>query len=123
MAEINEELRDYEQPVAPRKPLKSDHRQRYRKNVSKNQTIVVHMPAEAPETNPNADLVPIRLHVIDRRSVWIHIDDVEWAVKYLFAQHELKGVHHVDPMDQGPSSIGSDAVWEPPALADGVTDI
>ena len=38
------------------------------------------------------------------RTIWIHVDDVEWASKYLWVQHQLRGVPAVADDDEGPSS-------------------
>ena len=55
-----------------------------------------------------------RLLVVHRSQVWLQIDDVNWAVKYMYSQHVLKGVAYVSPDDAGPSA--ADEV-EPPAHA------
>ena len=53
-----------------------------------------------------------RLLVVHRSQVWLQIDDVNWAVKYMYSQYVLKGVAYVSPDDAGPSA--ADEV-EPPA--------
>ena len=42
------------------------------------------------------------VHRRDRRAIWLSIDDVEWAVKYLFTQNTLEGVPLVYNEDAGP---------------------
>ena len=44
------------------------------------------------------------LFIWDRRSVWLSMDDVDWAVKYMYAQNVLKGVGYVPPDSAGPSA-------------------
>ena len=39
-------------------------------------------PVECPEEEPNwQDFRKIRLYIVDRKTIWLHIDDVEWAVR------------------------------------------
>ena len=74
----------------------------------------------AKETHPNSiETRLVRLYAVSKREIWMHIDDVNWAVKYLYAQHMLKGVAAVSPDDVGPS--GAAAVPEestPPDTSD-----
>ena len=56
-----------------------------------------------PEEDPaSAACRDVRPFIVDRKQIWPHIDDVEWAVKYLFVQHELKGVSVISADDAGP---------------------
>ena len=46
--------------------------------------IAVDVPARGPEEDPwCTELRKVRLYVQDRRKVWLHLDDLEWAVKVL----------------------------------------
>ena len=45
---------------------------------------------------------PIRLYITDRKALWLHTDDVAWAVRYLYVQNHLKVVPVVDPESRGP---------------------
>ena len=56
----------------------------------------------------------VKLFITDRKTVWLSIDDVAWAVKYLFDQHHLKGVPLVDDDDAGPGSGVVESVPEGP---------
>ena len=68
------------------------------------------MPLHAPEEKPNStEKTKIQLYVKDRKQIWLHLDNVKWAVRYLYAQNFLKGVPMVDPASRGP---GAD---QPPA--------
>ena len=51
------------------------------------------------------------VHIVDRRQIWLSIDDVEWAIRYLFHQHQLRGVGLVADDDEGP--------WGPLAIREG----
>ena len=46
----------------------------------------------------------IQLYVVDRKQVWLDIDDVEWALRFLYMQYVLKGVPVVSPDDAGPEA-------------------
>ena len=64
------------------------------------------MPVRSPEEDPDCTEVrQIRLYVVDRKVVWLHIDDVEWAVRYLYVQNLLKGVPLVLDDSAGPNEV------------------
>ena len=44
----------------------------------------------------------IRLFIIHKSQVWLHLEDIDWAVKYMATQHLLKGVAAVEEADPGP---------------------
>ena len=62
------------------------------------------MPELCPELCP---VRTIRLWIVDRQQIWLHMDDVEWAVKYLFVQNQLKGVPFVHDDSTGPMRLPS----------------
>ena len=37
--------------------------------------------------------------------MWLALDDVAWAVRFLYVQHMLRGVPLVDADDAGPSGV------------------
>ena len=50
-------------------------------------------PAVSPEEDPRSTSTrTIQLYVVDRKQVWLDIDDVEWALRFLYMQYVLKGV-------------------------------
>ena len=128
LARLQEQLRQfYDTPLAPiaaedsheRDPMdevlqdeassprgtkhQGQKRMRYYTNHARGTVHTVRMPARCPEEDPGCtDVREVRLYVQDRKTIWLHIDDVEWAVKYLFAQSELKGVPEVDDDSTGP---------------------
>ena len=60
-------------------------------------------PAVTPEEDPmSTSTRTIQLYVVDRKQVWLDLDDVEWALRVLYMQFVLKGVPVVSPDDTGP---------------------
>ena len=59
------------------------------------------VPEEVDPTNEARR--QITLFIMDRRTVWIPLTDVDWAVKYLYAQNQQKGVGHVRADSAGPA--------------------
>ena len=79
-------------------------RQRYYHNHAKNRIAVINMPVYCPEQVADCkEMREITLFIQDRRQIWLCIDDVEWAIRYLYVQNQLKGVSLVSPDSQGPS--------------------
>ena len=80
-------------------------RARYQKNKAKNRLVTVIVPAVSPEEDPmSTSTRTIQLYVVDRKQVWLDIDDVEWALRFLHMQFVLKGVPVVSPDDAGPEA-------------------
>ena len=78
-------------------------RTRYYKNHVKNTVVTVSMPARCPEQDPNCkDVRKIKLFIEDRKQLWLHINDLPWAIQYLYVQNLLKGVPIVHPDSAGP---------------------
>ena len=79
-------------------------RTRYYKNPAKNCIATVNVRSRPHEIDPTCtQMRAITLFVVDRKTVWLSLNDVSWAVRYLFDQHKLKGVGVVDDDDAGPS--------------------
>ena len=67
-------------------------RVRYYKNRAKNCIVTVNVASRCPEIDPTCtQMRPVKLFITDRKIVWMSIDDVGWAISYLFDQHHLKG--------------------------------
>ena len=65
--------------------------------------VSVTAPAVSPEEDPRSTSTrTIQLYVVDRKQVWLDLDDVEWALRFLYMQYMLKGVPVVSPDDTGP---------------------
>jgi hypothetical protein len=78
-------------------------RARYYKNRAKNCIVTVNVASRCPEVDPHCtQMRAVKLFIVDRLTIWLSIDDVAWAVRYLFEQHHLKGVPLVADDDAGP---------------------
>ena len=63
------------------------------------------MASRCPEIDPECiQMRPVKLFIEDRKKVWLALDDVSWAMKYLSQQNQLKGVPLVDDSDTGPGA-------------------
>ena len=102
MNEVEQEEGDVD--VSPSKTKgQGAKRARYYRNLARNSIVTLDMLVKGPEEDPNCqDFRKIRLYVLDRKTIWLHIDDVEWAVRYLYAQNLVKGVPLVPDDSQGP---------------------
>ena len=50
----------------------------------------VTMPSKCPEEEPTCESTKtVRLLLVDHQHVWMHIEDVDWAVRYMYFQHEF----------------------------------
>ena len=47
---------------------------------------------------------PVRLFVEGSGMLWIHSDDLEWLIRFLVIQQQLKGVPAVAEDDEGPDA-------------------
>lgn len=80
-------------------------RWRFPINAAKHCISTIDMQAECPEVDPTGKARRIvSVYVEDRVKIWLSIDDVAWAVKYLFTQHQLKGIPLVAANDPGPGA-------------------
>ena len=106
MAAISAELGGPDRRFYGNRAATGSVRARYYHNKARNHIIQVRMPKIAPELAPDStETVQIKLHIEDRKTVWLHSDNIPWAVEYLFVQNELKGVPVVDANDPGPGGM------------------
>ena len=78
-------------------------RTRYYKNHCKNTVVTVSVPVRCPEPDPDCRAMrSVKLFIEDRKTVLLHVDDVAWAIQYLYVQNMLKGVPMVHPDSAGP---------------------
>ena len=92
-------------------------RNRWYGNRARNQIVAVNMPIKCPEDDPHCtEYRRVSLHIKDRRQIWLSIDDIEWAVQYLFVQHQLRGVGAVADDDKGPCDVLAIADAHPPPV-------
>ena len=76
-----------------------------RHSSAKNKIVVTEFPQVPPEVDPKTEaLRKIRLYIADRKQVCLHLQDVDWAVKYMYAQNVLKGVGVVPGDSAGPGN-------------------
>ena len=74
-------------------------------NVAKGKLLTFEMSATCPEFDPNStEKRNVTLLIQDRKTVWLLLEDVDWAIKYMYAQNMLKGVASVSPEDEGPQA-------------------
>jgi hypothetical protein len=86
-------------------------KRRCRKNDAKRRIIDVDIPMHPPEVVAHCmEKRCIQLFIVDRRQVWLRLDDVPWAVKYLYIRNLVKGVPLVPPDSQGPCGPRSCAI-------------
>ena len=79
--------------LSPKIKSQGQKRMRYFRNPARDSIATFDMPVRCPEEDPHCtDVRQIRLYVVDRSMVWLHMDDVEWAMRYLYVQNLLKGV-------------------------------
>ena len=91
---------DVSDSESPSKKVKSDggSRMRYHRNDYKKSIVEIEIPEHPPEVAKDGqDVRTIRLYIEDRKKVWLHIDDLSWAIKWMYVQIELKGVPLVAP--------------------------
>ena len=78
-------------------------RARYYKNHSRKRCVSIDWPTRCPEEDPSCgEHRKITLYIEDRLQVWLALDDVEWAVRYLYVQNMLKGVPLISEDSTGP---------------------
>ena len=76
---------------------------RLRINPCKGKIFTFTMPSLCPEAFPNNKATRrISLLMLDHQTIWLSIDDVDWAIKYLYAQYALKNVRVLADDDSGP---------------------
>ena len=104
---------DVGEAETPPKPLKKSRKRsraptKYaysRKFRAKNKVVMVQHREVPEEVDPsNEALRNIYLYIVDRRTVWLPLGDVDWCIKYLYMQNELKGVGVVPGDSAGPSN-------------------
>ena len=77
----------------------------YTPNACKNKVVVGTIREVPEEVDPNNEaLRKVQLYIVDRRSIWMNLDAVDWAIKYMYAQNALKGVGFVRGDSAGPGN-------------------
>jgi hypothetical protein len=90
-------------------------RSRYYGNRAKNCIVTVNVACRCPEVDPTCtQMRAVKLFIVDRKTVWLSVDDVAWAIGYLHEQVHLKGVPAVADNDAGPGGVVAGSVPEGP---------
>ena len=90
---------------------------RSRANPCKGKIFTFDLPSFCPGAFPNnKETRCISLLILDHQTIWLSIDDVDWAVKYLYAQYMVK-MDEVLPADH-PGQHGVPAESAAPAAAE-----
>ena len=68
------------------------------KRFVRNEARTVRIPEFPPGADPGDSYRTIKLYIVDKKQIWLHQDDVEWALRYLFMEHKLRtqGIAAVD---------------------------
>ena len=73
------------------------------RNPRRGDVVEFDVPVRCPEEDPRCtEMEHVKIYIQDKRSTWLHADNLAWAVAYLRCQHFLKGVPLVDGSDPGP---------------------
>ena len=87
-----------------RRRVDNSSKQRRQFIANKHKVVETEFPQVPPEVDPHCEANrKVRLYIADRKQVYLHQQDVDWAVKYMYAQNMLKGVGFVPGDSAGPS--------------------
>jgi len=88
-------------------------RSRYYGNRAKNCIVTANVASRCPEIDPTCtQMRPVKMYIVDRKTVWLAMDDVAWAIRYIHEQVHLKGVPVVADNDAGPGGVVARSVPE-----------
>ena len=91
------------------------------RNPHKGDVVEFEVPKRCPEEDPDCtEKERIRLYTQDKRSIWLHAENLQWAVSYLQCQRWLKGGPMVAGSDPGPGAGPNPA---PPTPLDSDPDL
>ena len=106
MAEVEQVDQDGTSTSPSKTRGRGQKRTRYYQNHASKKVVTLNMPAQCPEENANCTEVrKIRLYIEDRQQIWLDLEDVEWAVRYLYIQNLLKGVPLIPEGSTGPDTV------------------
>ena len=104
MSEIGSAITTHGHGVATLLPSDKRGRTRYYANRAKHSIVTVNVNSRCPEIDPTCtQMRAVQMFIVDRKTLWLSINDVAWAVRYLFDQHHLKGIPLVADDDAGPA--------------------
>ena len=90
-----------------RRRVDNSSKQRRQFIANKHKVVVTEFPQVPPEVDPNTEArrkIKLYIEGRSRNQIYLHKQDVEWAVKYMYAQHVLKGVGVVPGDSAGPGN-------------------
>ena len=80
-------------------------RMRLCRNQARGRILKCEMPKKCPEAFPcSAEKRIVTVYVHDKRTVWLLLQDVNWAIQYMYCQNVLKGVAQVPGDSAGPAT-------------------
>ena len=105
-------------PPPKKMHLDCRNRKRYAKNKAKTKIVYAKVRELTPEEDPNGtEKRRICLFIDDRKTIWLDIEDVPWAIRFLYVQNMLKGVPLVQDESTGPGgSSSADSQAHSPAV-------
>ena len=81
----------------------------------KNEARTVRMPEFPPGAKPGVDSYrEVKLYIVDKRRIWSHRNDVEWALRYIFMEIKLNARDTVGSA----GDMGPDQDWKKKLEAD-----
>ena len=97
----DEEQQEFETPT--KVSGRGRNRQRYYRNVAKEKIFHTYVPECTLEEDPTQrEQRKIALYILDRKTIWLDLNDVAWAVRFLYVQSKPWGVPEVQADDDGP---------------------
>ena len=97
---------------------RGNNRERYYKNVAKGTIFYTNVPEWTPEEDPTQkEQRRIALYILDRKTIWLDLNDVAWAVRFLYVQSKPWGVPEVQADDDGPGGGQHRGDGEPPSAS------
>ena len=80
-------------------------RVRYTKTHAKGRFLDMSVPADCSDEDPTSTAAnSIQLYVVDRPQAWLDFDELEWALRFMYMQHALRGVPVVSPECKRPDA-------------------
>ena len=97
---------------------RGSNRQRYYRNVAKGTFFYTNVPECTAEEDPTQrEQRRIALYILDRKTIWLDLNDVAWAVRFLYVQSKPWGVPEVQADDDGPGGGEHRGDGEPPSAS------
>ena len=83
-------------------------RARYYAMRRKDCIVTVNLPMQCREIAPLCQKMrPAKVFIVDRRTIWLSVDDVPWAIRWLFDEQQVKGTHVMADDDAGLEAVAT----------------